>query len=124
MSIQLLMTGLLIQFRQPGTPMGLLLMVEMCNAMCGAMMVAAHQLAIMSTVPHEDVAVDLALLSLATSVGVCVGQTISAVLWTNTVERRIGEYLLLGMKDQSHAIYSDLKVRLGLSGRARRDRLL
>ena len=111
--IQLLMTGLLIQFRQPGTPIRLLVMVEVCNAMCGAMMVAAQQLAIMSAVPHENVAVGLALLSMATSVGGSVGQTVSTALWTNTVERMIGEYLPLGMRDQKQAIYSSLEVQLG-----------
>ncbi|KAF3052440.1 hypothetical protein E8E11_008360 [Didymella keratinophila] len=110
--VQILMTGLMIQFRQPGTRIGLLVMVEVFNAVCGAMMVAVQQLAVMSAVPHENVAVGLALLSMVTSIGGSVGETISTALWTNTVERKILEYLPLRMKDQSHAIYVSLVTQL------------
>lgn len=102
----------MIQFRQPGTRIGLLVMVEVFNAMCGAMMVAVQQFAVMSAVPHENVAVGLALLSMVTSIGSSVGQTISTALWTNTVERKIFEYLPLGRKDQSHTIYASLVTQL------------
>jgi hypothetical protein len=59
-----------------------------------------------------NIAVALPLLSMVTSIGGNVGQTISTALWTNTVERKIVGYLPLGMKHQSHAIYASLVTQL------------
>jgi hypothetical protein len=49
------MTGLLIKFRQPGTHIALLVMVEVIWAMCAAMIVQIEQVAVMAAVPHENI---------------------------------------------------------------------
>ncbi|KAF2625465.1 MFS general substrate transporter [Macroventuria anomochaeta] len=110
--IQVLMTGLMIHFRQPGTRIGLLVMVEVFGAMCGAMMVAVEQLAVMAAVPHENVAVGLALLAMVTSIGGSVGQTVSTAIWTQTVSRKIVEYLPAELKAQGPTIYASLVTQL------------
>jgi len=112
MPIQVLMTGLLIKFREPGTHIALLVMVEVLSAMCGAMLVQIQQVAIMAAVPHENVAVGLALLSMITSIGGSIGQTVSAALWTNIVPGKIAEYLPADKKAQAALLYADLKVPL------------
>jgi len=111
--VQILMTGLMIHFRRPGTQIGLLVMIEVFNAMCGAMMVAVEQLAVMAAVPHENVAVGLALLAMVTSIGGSVGQTISTAIWTQTVPKKIVEYLPAELKDQGPIIYASIVTQLG-----------
>lgn len=113
--VQILMTGLMIHFRQPGTKIGLLVMIEVFNAMCGAMMVAVQQLAIMAAVPHENVAVGLALLAMITSIGGSVGQTISTAIWTQTVPKKIVEYLPEELKAQGPTIYASIVTQLGFA---------
>lgn len=117
--IQILMTGLMIHFRQPGTQIGLLVIVEvfgaMCGAMSGAMMVADEQIAVVAAVPHENVAVGLALLAMVTSIGGSVRQTVSTAIWTQTVPKKIVEYLPVELKAQGPTIYARLVTQLSFS---------
>jgi hypothetical protein len=110
--IQILMTGLLIKFRQPGTHIGLLVMVEVIWAMCAAMMVQIEQVAVMAAVPHENVATGLALLLMITSIGGSVGGAISGALWTNIVPKKLAEYLPADKKGETIKIYGDIVVQL------------
>lgn len=114
MPIQLLMTGLLIHFRAPGTAIGLLVMVEVIAAMCGAVLVQIEQVAIMAAVPHEHMATGLALLAMITAVGGALGQTISAAIWTQMVPRKILEYLPAASKAQAPNLYASLPAVLVL----------
>jgi hypothetical protein len=110
--IQLLMTGLLIQFRQPGTHIALLVMVEVIWAMCAAMIVQIEQVAVMAAVPHENIATGLALLLMITSVGGSVGGAISGALWTNIVPKKLVEYLPANRTAETMKIYGDITVQL------------
>ncbi|CAO2658528.1 Nn.00g062510.m01.CDS01 [Neocucurbitaria sp. VM-36] len=112
MPIQVLMTGLLIHFRAPGTKIGLLVMVEVFAAMCGAMLVQIEQMSIMAAVPHEHMATGLALLAMITSVGGSIGQTISAAIWTQMLPAKITEYLPAASKDQAPSLYASLPAVL------------
>jgi len=113
MPVQVLMTGLLIHFREPGTHVALLVMVEVFNAMCGAMLVQIEQVAVMAAVPHENMAVGIALLGMITSIGGSIGQTIAAGIWTNIVPKRIAEYLPADKKDLAGTLYAQITVPLG-----------
>ncbi|KAJ4298920.1 hypothetical protein N0V90_004163 [Kalmusia sp. IMI 367209] len=112
--IQLLLTGLMIHFRQPNTAIGLLVMVEVLGSMCGGSLVMIEQLAVMAAVPHENVAVGLALLGMITSIGGSVGQTISAAIWTQTIPTKLMQYLPEESKNQTAAIYASLPAQLAL----------
>jgi hypothetical protein len=110
--VQIFMAGLLIKFREPGTHIGLLVMVEVLYGMGGAVLVQIENVAIMASVPHENVATGLALLAMLTSVGGAVGQTISGAIWTNVVPRKLVEYLPQDRKYLAPAIYADLGKQL------------
>jgi len=115
MPLQLLMTGLMIHLRAPGTAIALLVMVEVFGAMAGAMLVQIEQVAIMAAVPHENVATGLALLAMITSVGGSVGQTISGAIWTQMVPKKIVEYLPEQSKSLGALYYADLTTVLALN---------
>jgi hypothetical protein len=110
--VQILMAGLLIKFRAPGTHIALLVMVEVLYGMGGAVLVQIENVAVMAAVPHENVATGLALLAMTTSVGGAVGQTISGAVWTNVVPKRLVEYLPPDKKGLASAIYADLGKQL------------
>ncbi|KAH7084683.1 major facilitator superfamily domain-containing protein [Paraphoma chrysanthemicola] len=112
MPIQLLMTGLLIHFRKPGTHIGFLVMVEVFWAMCGAVLVNVEQVAIFSTVRPEHVANALAMLSMVTGIGGAVGQAISGTIWTHIVPKKLLEYLPEDKKAEARTIYASLPVQL------------
>lgn len=112
MPIQILFTGLLIHFRAPGTKIGLLVMTEVFTAMTGAMFVQIEYVAVMAAVPHKHIASGLALLSMITSVGGSVGQTISSAIWTHTVPKKILEYLPEASKAQAATLYGSLPAVL------------
>jgi hypothetical protein len=110
--IQVLMTGLLIKFREPGTHLAFLVMVEVFAAMAGAMLAQIEQVTIMAAVPHENMAVGLALLGMVTAIGGAIGQTIAVTLWTNIVPKKLTEYLPADKKHKAAAIYAKLEEQL------------
>lgn len=111
--VWILFTGLMIHFRMPGTNIGYVVMCEVFTSLAGGTLASVEQIAVMSAVPHRDVAVSLALLALVTSVGGAVGQTISGAIWTNTLPGKLREYLPQELKGQAAAIYGDLTMQLG-----------
>ena len=114
MPLQIAMTGLLIKLRAPGSSIALLVMVEVLGAMASAMILQIEQIAIMVAVPHENVAVGLALLSVITAAGGAIGQSVSGALWSQILPNRIYEYLPEASKDQAELIFGDIKVQVAL----------
>lgn len=106
------MTGLMIKFREPNTAIGLIVMVEVFHAICGGTLVICEQLAVMAAVPHENLAVGLALLGMITQIGGSVGQTISTAIWTQIVPARLERYLPEELKVQAPSIYASLPTQL------------
>lgn len=109
----ILFSGLMIHFRTPGTPIGLVVMCEVFTSLAGGTLAQVELCAILSSTVHGDVAVSLALLALMTSVGGAVGQTVSGAIWTNTLPSRLREYLPEELKNQTATIYGDLNTQLG-----------
>lgn len=110
--ISALATGLLIYFRHPGTPVGYIVMTQIFSAFSGGTLVMAEQLAAMSAVPHNEVAVVLALEGLFTSIGGSIGQSISGAIWTNLMPGKLLEYLPAEEKGNASRIYGSLDVQL------------
>jgi hypothetical protein len=110
--IQVLMSGLLVKFREPGTHLALLVMVEVFAAMCSAVLIQISQIAVMAAVPHQYIAVAIALLGMITAIGGSIGQAVSGALWTNIVPRKIAEYLPADKKGEAMGIYADIVVQL------------
>ncbi|RAR05208.1 siderophore iron transporter mirb [Stemphylium lycopersici] len=109
---QLLMTGLLIHLRTPGSSIALLVMIEVFGAMASAMLYNVEQVAIMIAVPHEELAVSIALLNVMTAVGGAIGQSISSTLWAQIVPRKIAQYLPAASADQIASLYGNINNQL------------
>lgn len=103
---------LLIHFRHPGTKISLIVMTQILYAICGGTLVMTEQLAAMSAVPHNEVAVVLALEGLFTSIGGSIGQSISGAIWTNLMPGKLFESLPAEQKRNWREIYGSLEVQL------------
>lgn len=110
--LQILMTSLMIKFRMPGTHIGLVIMCEVFGSLAGGTLVMVQSIAVMASVPHRDVAVGIALLSLVTSVGGSIGGSISGAIWTNLMPQKLAEYLPDDLKANATEIYGSLPVQL------------
>ncbi|KAM5342097.1 hypothetical protein ACJ41O_015128 [Fusarium nematophilum] len=110
--LQVLMTGLMIKFRMPDTPIGYVIMCEVLGSVAGGTFVMIEQIAVMASVPHRDVAVGIALLNLVTSVGGAIGQSISGAIWTNLMPSKLANYLPDELKPNALAIYGDITQQL------------
>ena len=84
-----------------------------------------EQLASMSAVPHNEVAVVLALEGLFMSIGGSIGQSISGAIWTNLLPDKLVEYLPASEKANWEDIYGSLEVQMSYpSGSATRDGII
>jgi hypothetical protein len=106
------MAGLLIKFRLPDTPIGLLVMAEVFYAIGGSILVQIESVAVMAAVPQRDIATALALLSMFNCLGGAVGQAISGAIWTNIVPRQLASYLPEDKKFSAGIIFDSLKTQL------------
>lgn len=110
--LQILGTGLMIYFRQPGQPLGYVIMCQIFIAFSGGTIVVTQQIAIMAAVGPENVAVGLALQSLFTSIGGGIGASVAGAIWTNTLPGELRRYLPDNLQGQINEIYGDLATQL------------
>ncbi|KAH9439181.1 hypothetical protein MCOR02_002751 [Pyricularia oryzae] len=110
--VALLSTGLLIHFRTPDTYIGYVIMCQVLKACANGTIIICEQLAVMSVVSHNQVAVMLALIGLATSVGSSVGRAISGGIWTNQLLPLLIEKLPEDARANATVIYGSLPVQL------------
>lgn len=105
-------TAAMIYFRHPGTNISLIVLIQIFMAFSGGTLVMTEQLAAMSAVPHNEVAVVLALEGLFMSIGGSIGQSISGAIWTNLLPDKLVEYLPASEKANWKEIYGSLEVQL------------
>lgn len=110
--VQLLATGMLIYLRTPGSNIAALVIIEVFGAMASAMLYNVEQVAIMVAVPHQEVAVSIALLNVITALGGAIGQAISATIWAQIVPQRIAKYLPQASSVEVARLYGDISVQL------------
>lgn len=110
--LQTLGTGLMIYFREPGKPLGYVIMCQIFIAFGGGTIVITQQIAIMAAVGPDNVAVALALLSLFTAIGGSIGTSISGAIYTNTMVAQLRKNLPANLKSQAAIIAGDLTKQL------------
>jgi hypothetical protein len=83
--IRLIAMGLTFWARGPNASTGALVSAQVLNSLGGACSVVGTRVASQASVPHEDLAQVIALLSLWTRLGGSVGSAISAAIWQGTI---------------------------------------
>ncbi|KAI0106613.1 putative siderochrome-iron transporter [Hypoxylon sp. NC0597] len=104
--------GLMIKFRMPGTPLGLVAMCQVLATIAASTLVLTEKIAIMAAAEHANVAMVLALLALFTAVGDTIGLGVSGGIWTNSMPGLLQKYLPPDLEDQANKIFDSLVVQL------------
>ena len=104
--------GLMIHFRQPDVNIGFIVMCQIFIAFSGGTLVICEQMAAMASTTHQYVAVALAMLSMASSIGGAIGSTVAAAIWTGVFPARLAAYLPEETQGELLTIYGDITVQL------------
>lgn len=103
--LEMLGAGLLCHFRGQGGSLNYVIMCQIFIAFGGGQLVISQQMAAMSAVDHEGVAMVLALVSLFTSVGSSIGYAVAAAIMNNVMPKKLHEKLPDNLKSQYMKIY-------------------
>ncbi len=87
-------------------------MCQVFNGISSEIWSLTAQLAIMSRVTHQEIAVALALWGLFGSIGASVGLAIAGALWTNIFPAKLYEFLPEESKDMAGEIFGSITVQL------------
>lgn len=103
--LEMLGAGLMCHFRGQGGSLNYVIMCQIFIAFGGGQLVISQQMAAMSAVDHEGVAMVLALVSLFTSVGSSIGYAVAAAIMNNVMPKKLREELPDDLKSQYMSIY-------------------
>jgi MFS family permease len=91
--LMMLGVGLLLYFRYADQSIGYVVMTQIFIAFAGGPIVIAGEMAMMSPVDHQHIAIIMAILDLFGSVGTAVGSTVAAAIWTGVFPVALKRYL-------------------------------
>ncbi|KAI0533986.1 MFS general substrate transporter [Xylaria digitata] len=104
-------TVLLVEFRKPSTHVGLLVLFQILNGIGDGIWSPVGRLAVMASVPHQQVAVGLALFGLFGSIGSAVGNAIAGAIWNNVLPQKLEEFLPADLKNRTSEIFGSIVVQ-------------
>lgn len=105
--VYMLGTGLMIHFRQPGVNVGFVVMCQIFISFAGGTLAITQEIAGMAAGTHGQIAMILAILNLASSVGGAIGDSIAGAIWTNVYPKALAEYLPIEGQANLTDIYLD-----------------
>lgn len=110
--ITVLGVGTMIKFRTPESGIGYIVMSQIFVAFGGGTISVCEQVAIMSAVKHQHIAVILAIQSMAASIGGGIGESVSGAIWQGVFPGKLQKYLPESEQQNWQKIYGDLTVQL------------
>ncbi|KDN70834.1 putative major facilitator superfamily transporter [Colletotrichum sublineola] len=105
-------TALLIHFRTPSTSIGYLVMCQIFNGVASGIFNTCAQIAIMSSVTHQEIAIALALYGLFGSIGAAIGLAIAGGIWNNVLPNALYQQLPADSKDLAASIFASITTQL------------
>jgi hypothetical protein len=112
MPLTLLGVVLMLVFRQPDVNIGYIVMCQLFIAFGGGTLVIAQQVGAMAATTHQYIAVVLAVLSVATSIGGAIGQSIAGAVWGGTFTSDLARFLPPETAANASIIAADITVQL------------
>lgn len=110
--ITLLGTALLIPFRQPDAPVGVLAFTQVLVGLGTGIFATCGQLAVMAPVTHQQIASVSALWGLFGGFGSSIGLSIAGAIWNGVTPGKLYELLPEESKNQSALIFGDLVTQM------------
>lgn len=113
--ITLLGTCLLIPYRQPDAPVGVLAFTQVLVGLGTGIFSTCGQLAVMAPVTHQQIAVVNALWGLFGGFGSSIGYSIAGAMWNGITPGKLYELLPEESKDQAAAIFGDIVLQMSFA---------
>ena len=113
--ILLIGTALLIPFRQPDAPVGVLALTQVLVGLGTGIFATCAQLAIMVPITHQQVAVVNALWGLFGGFGSSIGYSIAGAMWNGITPGKLYELLPEASKDLSPAIFGNITLQMSFA---------
>lgn len=110
--INILGAALMIHFRSADTTIGYIVMCQIFIAFAGGVLVPCHEVAALAAGSHGTAAVLLAILSLSSSIGGAIGDSIGGALWQNYFPAALLKNLPEDLKSEYLTIYASTTVQL------------
>ncbi|KAI0860649.1 MFS general substrate transporter [Xylaria cubensis] len=104
-------TVLLVEFRKPSTHVGLLVLFQILNGIGDGIWTPVGQLAVMASVPHQQIAVGVALYGLFGSIGSAIGNAVAGAIWNNVLPQKLEEFLPGDVKNRTAEIFGSIEVQ-------------
>jgi hypothetical protein len=109
--ITMLGVGLMLEFRQPDVNIGYIIMCQIFIAFGGGALVICEQMAAMAAVPHQYIAVVIAIEGMFANVGGAIGLTVASAVWQGVFPVKLAEYLPEEAMVNFTQIYGQLPVQ-------------
>ncbi|KAG7107520.1 MFS siderochrome iron transporter 1 like protein [Verticillium longisporum] len=109
--LMMLGVGLMIEFRQPDQNIGYVIMTQILIAFAGGPIVLCGEMAMMAPSDHQHIAVIVAILDLFGSVGMAIGSTVAAAIWTGTFKNNLIKHMPEGFNNVEN-IYNNMYAQL------------
>ncbi|OHE96169.1 siderophore iron transporter mirB [Colletotrichum orchidophilum] len=93
MPVTILGVGLMIHFQRPDVSIGYVIMCQVLTSFAGGTVFLCEQTAASSTVPHEHIAVVMALESSFCGLGGAIGSAIATAVWQAIFPAKLQSYL-------------------------------
>ncbi|KAM0664855.1 hypothetical protein ACQRIT_000485 [Beauveria bassiana] len=120
--IMLLGTALLIPFRQPSAPVGMLVFTQFLVGLGSQVFSSCSTIAIMAPVTHQYIAVVNAIAGLFGGVGAAIGIAIAGAMWNNMIPDQLYQRLPEASKANTSIIFGDITIQQSfLDGTPERD---
>jgi hypothetical protein len=109
--VKIIGIGILLNGHRATNAVPAFVMSQILVGMGGAFSVVGSRVSSQASVPHQDVAIVIALLSLWSSIGAAIGAAIAAVIWSNKMPANLRRYLPASVTDaQVKKFYSNIKT--------------
>ncbi|KAK7447103.1 hypothetical protein VKT23_014316 [Stygiomarasmius scandens] len=109
--IKIIGIGILLNGHGATEDTGALVMSQILIGMGGAFSVVGSRVASQASVPHQDVAVVISLLSLWSKIGVSIGSALAAVIWSDKMPKNLRTYLPSDVTDaQIKSFFGNIKA--------------
>lgn len=110
--IMLLGTALLIPFRSPNAPVGMLVFTQFLVGLGSEVFSVCSSLAIMAPVTHQYIAVVNAISGLFGGVGASIGIAIAGAMWNNMIPEQLYQRLPEASKANATTIFGDIRIQM------------
>ncbi|KID72721.1 MFS siderochrome iron transporter 1 [Metarhizium brunneum] len=110
--VMLLGSALVIPFRQPNAPVGMLVFTQFLVGLGSEILVLCSSLACQAPVTHQQIAAVIALSGMFGGFGASIGLSIAGAIWNNLLPQKLYEYLPEGAKNQSMTIFGDIEQQI------------